>query len=145
MSKVTRDFVVQGDSVTLIDVEAGVEHFGRGIERHVDVVLVVVDPTFESFCIAERVKEFSLAMGISNIWAVLNKVESDEMGQQMIKALEKRIVRVLGTVHKDPEVLRAGLDGTTLGPCYATKEVQLLAGQLEKLIKRSHATVGISL
>jgi CO dehydrogenase nickel-insertion accessory protein CooC1 len=36
MSKVNRDFVVKGDYVTLIDVEAGIEHFGRGVETNVD-------------------------------------------------------------------------------------------------------------
>lgn len=30
MSKVTRDFIVKGGQVTLIDIEAGLEHFGRG-------------------------------------------------------------------------------------------------------------------
>jgi CO dehydrogenase maturation factor len=48
MSKVTRDFIVKGDWVTLVDLEAGIEHFGRGVEKQIDIVLVVVDPTLES-------------------------------------------------------------------------------------------------
>jgi len=55
MSKVTRDLRIAGDAVTLIDVEAGIEHFGRGVEKSIDTVVVVVDPTFESLDIADRI------------------------------------------------------------------------------------------
>ena len=49
MSKVARDFIVNGNFVTLIDVEAGIEHFGRGVEKNVDFIFVIVDLTFDSF------------------------------------------------------------------------------------------------
>ncbi len=78
MSKVARDFIVKGDFVTLIDIEAGIEHFGRGVEKNVDVILIVVDPTFESFVIAEIVAKMSSYLGNKNVFAVLNKVDSKE-------------------------------------------------------------------
>ena len=61
-SKVTRDFVLPGEQVTLIDVEAGIEHFGRGIEINADAVLTVVDPNYTSFQIAEIVEKMVAEM-----------------------------------------------------------------------------------
>jgi CO dehydrogenase maturation factor len=131
MSKVTRDFMVSGESVTLIDVEAGIEHFGRGVERHVDAVLVVVDPTFESFTIAGRVAGLCRGMEIGNVWAILNKVESDAMELQMRNALKEQGVHILGLVHQDPGVMRAGLTGAAIGACAAGDEVRRIARDLE--------------
>jgi CO dehydrogenase maturation factor len=142
MSKVTRDFVVQGDDVVLIDVEAGIEHFGRGIERNVDAVLVVVDPSFESFSIAERARELCAEMQITNVWAVLNKVGSKEMERQMMKALDERTVGVLGVVRHDPEVARAGLRGTALGPCAAIRDVDAIAQRMESALRQAPAPGG---
>lgn len=65
--------ILVGDAVTLIDVEAGIEHFGRGTEQHEDAVLVVVDPTFESLSIAERVGDLCHQMELADPWAILNK------------------------------------------------------------------------
>jgi CO dehydrogenase maturation factor len=142
MSKVTRDFVVRGQEVTLIDVEAGIEHFGRGIERNVDAVLIVVDPPFESFSIAERVRDLCGQMDIANVWAILNRVASDEMEYQMMKALNERMVSVLGLVHHDPEVAQAGLAGTAVGSGVALEEIQDMVERFEAAIRQSRAATG---
>ena len=90
MSKVARDFIVKGGFVTLIDMEAGIEHFGRGVEENVDVILVVVDPVFESFLIAEMVAKISMLIGNKNVLAILNKVESKDKESLLKKELKKR-------------------------------------------------------
>src|SRR3972149_1132004 len=107
VSKVARDFIVKGDFVTLIDIEAGIEHFGRGVEKNVDVILIVVDTTFESFLIAEIVKRMSSFIGNKNVWAILNKVDSMETDAIMQNALKKRGVSYLGSVSYDEEIHKA--------------------------------------
>ncbi len=51
MADVTRDligkFLIKSNEVVLVDMEAGIESFGRGVERNVDTVLVIVEPYFE--------------------------------------------------------------------------------------------------
>jgi CO dehydrogenase maturation factor len=37
-----------------VDTEAGVEHFGRGMETSIDSVLIVVEPSFESLEVAQK-------------------------------------------------------------------------------------------
>jgi len=131
MSKVTRDFIVDGDYVTLIDVEAGIEHFGRGIEQNVDVVLITVDPTFESFAIAERVAKLCRLMEIDRVWTILNAVPSGEIESVMIRELQKREVEILGFVRHDPKIVKAGLEGTAISRCKATEELIEIIEKLE--------------
>ncbi|MCF6148724.1 MAG: adenylyl-sulfate kinase [Candidatus Kuenenia sp.] len=131
MSKVTRDFIVTGDWVTLIDVEAGIEHFGRGVEKNIDIILVVVDPTFESFLIAEKVFHFCKELGKEMAWTILNKVQSEEMESVMIDELKKKKTGIIGTVHYDSGIGKTGLMGTALGKCEALEEVKCIVETLE--------------
>ena len=42
------DLTLAEDEIALLDMEAGVEHFGRGTDNSVDGILMIVDPSFES-------------------------------------------------------------------------------------------------
>ena len=107
MSKVTRDFIVDGGYVTLIDVEAGIEHFGRGIEQNVDMILITVDPTFESFSIADRVTKLCRLMGIEQVWAILNKVPSPQVESFMLtQARRSDLARPDGARRRQPGELQ---------------------------------------
>lgn len=131
MSKISRDFILDGPYVTLIDVEAGIEHFGRGVERNVDVVLIVVDPTFESFGIAARVMLLSRLMGIRQTWAILNSTESEQMKSRMQQALEMRKVGLIGCIRHDPAIRSAGLEGSAIGDCRALEDAAGIVDRLE--------------
>lgn len=135
MSKVARDFIVKGGFVTLIDMEAGIEHFGRGVEKNVDVILIVVDPTFESFVIAEIVKRMSSLIGDKNVWAILNKVDSNETDLIMQNALKKREVNYLGSIDYDNEIQKAGLEGRMIIKSKAEKLVIGIINKLENILE----------
>jgi len=134
MSKVTRDFIVDGDYVTLIDVEAGIEHFGRGIEQNVDVVLIIVDPNFESFTIAGRITKLCQLMEIDHVWAILNKVNSQKVESIMLTELNNREVKAIGKASQYPKILKSGLEGTSIGYCKATDEVKQIVCRLENAV-----------
>jgi len=48
MGVLSREFLkrlrLQEDEVAIVDMEAGIEHFGRGVETSIDSVLIVVEP-----------------------------------------------------------------------------------------------------
>ena len=132
MSKVTRDFLVKGNQITIIDVEAGIEHFGRGVEKNIDIVFVVVDPSAESFAIAEKVSKLCRDIGVKKVWAILNKVKSKELETLMISGLRKKKVKILGTIYDDPEVANANLLGKQLGNCSAKYNVKRIIEILEE-------------
>ncbi len=137
MSKITRDFIVKGNQITLIDVEAGIEHFGRGVEKNVDIILVVTDPTCESFLIAEKVTNLSREMGLGHkqVWAILNKVQSKEMQSMMLKELKNKKVNSLGTVFYDSEIINAGLMGIPFAQYKALGDARKIVERLEKTIQ----------
>ena len=60
MGIVSRSFLkrlrLAPDEVALVDMEAGVEHFGRGVETSIDCVLVVVEPSLDSLEVAENTR-----------------------------------------------------------------------------------------
>ena len=111
MSKIARDFVLDDEGIILIDVEAGIEHYGRGIEKNIDIVLVTVDPTFESVLIAEKVHYLCGIMNINNVWIIINKIHTEEEKSILMDELQKTEVNILGIVYFDEKILNAGLRG----------------------------------
>lgn len=128
--------LVSDNEIVLVDVEAGIESFGRGLERNVDTVLVIVEPSFESMVLAEKIGYMAGGMGISRVRAILNKVPSEKVGQRMTEELNKRNIKSIGTVYFDLQLNEAGFEGTALGDSRATGNIQtiitLLLGEAKK-------------
>jgi len=135
MSKVSRDFIVKGDYVTLLDVEAGIEHFGRGIEKNVDILITIVDPTYESFFVAEKVASLANQINIENTWAIINKARSKEIETKIKSELESRNISILGSVSYDPEIELSGLLGEKLEKSEAFVDIQSIVEKIEKEIR----------
>lgn len=108
--------------VLILDMEAGVESFGRGVERQADTILVVVEPSFESIAVAGRIAQMAQGMGIGRVGAVLNKVSSDAMTARTIQELEKAGIRVFGSIKYSQLLAEAAFEGTPVRNGVAAKE-----------------------
>ena len=109
------------NELAIVDMEAGVEHFGRGIDNSLDAVLVVVEPSFESIALAEKIKD--LASGIKkDFWAVLNKISSESLMAEIKMKLKKRGMETIGVISYDASVFLSGLKGDTLSQGRATRQ-----------------------
>jgi CO dehydrogenase maturation factor len=135
MSKVTRDFVVGGNVITLIDVEAGIEHYGRGIEENVDMVIVVVDPTFESILIAQKVAILCQGMGIMKYGVIINKISTNVMKLYVEQELFERGLNVYGLVKYNRELFEAGLFGSSIDSAKAKNDVKKIVNNIIKDVK----------
>lgn len=62
----------------ILDMEAGLEHLGRGSSRNVDSLLIVVEPYLRSLETAERIRLLAGDLGIRDVRAVANKITSAE-------------------------------------------------------------------
>jgi len=128
MGVLSREFLAKlrldEDEVAIVDMEAGVEHFGRGIETSIDVVLVIVEPSFESLELATKVKELAAGAGVNNTWAILNKITSEEIAMRLKDELARRGMEVIGVVHHDPKIFEACLEGHRLEEGVASKETR---------------------
>ena len=100
-----------GDEIVVVDMEAGVEHFGRGVETSLDGVLIVTEPSFDSLELAEKISALAAEVGVERVWTVLNKIRSEEIASRLRKELEERNISVIGSIGYEPEVFEAGLEG----------------------------------
>ncbi|MEW5733801.1 MAG: P-loop NTPase [Thermodesulfobacteriota bacterium] len=62
------------NDVVVVDSEAGVEHFGRGVDAEADVLLGVLDPTRESLLMAGAMDAMARKIN-AKLFFVLNKAE----------------------------------------------------------------------
>ena len=115
MGVVTREFLkklaIEDNQVVLVDMEAGVEHFGRGIETSLDAVLAVVEPSLESLNLAAKTQALTHAGGAAFAGAVLNKVRSAELHAHLSGELNKRNLPYLGSLGYYDQLVENGLSG----------------------------------
>lgn len=133
-AELTRDLMeklmVKDNEVVVVDLEAGVESFGRGLERSVDTVLIIVEPSFESIALVEKIAYMAEGMGISRVRTILNKVPTEKVRQKVLDELAKKEIKAIGTVYYDPELSEAGLEGKPLGHTRATEEIKEITNRL---------------
>ncbi len=119
MNNVIQQFIanlqLSENEFALMDMEAGIEHFGRGVDNGVDLLLMIVDPSFESLRLSEKIQELGQSIG-KPVWYVLNKV-TDETREAMLGAVADS-QRIAAVIPADAKVSAAGLAGAELTGTY---------------------------
>jgi CO dehydrogenase maturation factor len=69
--------ITQGDEWVLVDLEAGVEHLGRGTAEAVDGLAVISEPSRRSLETAASVSELARQLGLHNQVLVMNRVHGN--------------------------------------------------------------------
>ena len=128
MGVLSREFLkklsLKEDELVIVDMEAGVEHFGRGVETSIDSVLVVIEPSFESLELAGRIHGLATGIGIKDVRTILNKMPSDEIVVKLAEKLGMRDIDVVGCIHHDPEVFKSSIEGSVLDKGRAANEIR---------------------
>ena len=110
--------------VVIVDTEAGIEHFGRGVEQGCDTIIAVLDPSYESLLLSKKIDEISQNIK-KTLYFVLNRV-NPESRASMLEFLGEE--KVAASVPDDKEIFRAGLAGEELD--LHIEEVERLADLL---------------
>ena len=76
------------DLALVIDMEAGLEHLGRGTAQYVGALLIVAEPTAASARTAGRIARLARGLGLRVPGLVLNKVSSADSGDRVRPYLE---------------------------------------------------------
>lgn len=103
--------VVREDELVLVDTEAGVEHFGRGVDRYADAILMVADPSFESIQLSGKICEMGKAFD-KPVYIVLNRVNDEQM--EWMKANMPYPEAVITGVPMDDAVFLSGMKGEAI-------------------------------
>lgn len=118
MADRARDFVerlvLEDKEIVIMDMEAGIESFGRGVERAVDTLLLIVEPSFESMALAQKINYMAEGMGIPKVRVILNKVSSETVEGQMKERLNSEKIMTIGTIYFDSQVNESGFSGEPL-------------------------------
>ncbi len=103
--------VLARNEVVVMDMEAGIEHLGRGTAQSVDRLIVVVEPGRRSIDTAGHIRHLAAEIGLRQISIVGNKVRSD----QDIAFLKKHLAdfEFIGAIPYDDALIEADLNGAS--------------------------------
>ena len=121
----------KGD-VVIMDMEAGLEHLGRGTAQGMDQFIVVIEPGSRSVQTYRNVKRLASDLGIKQVRVVANKIR-DERDEAFIKA-SIPAEDLLGFIHYNPEIMDADRQGKSPYDCSpaAIEEIRKIKAILDR-------------
>jgi len=120
--------ILARDEVVILDMEAGIEHLGRGTASAVDKLIVVVEPGKRSIETAYHIQNLARDIGLKNIVLVGNKIR----GNQDEVFLQKQLpgFTFLGFLPYDNQIIEADLEGKA-----PFEKEQTLAGPVGRIVE----------
>ena len=109
LKRIINNLVLRREDVVILDMEAGLEHLGRGTTEGVDAFIVVIEPGARSVQTYKNVKRLASDLGVAQVKVVANKVrneEDEEFIRSRIKAED-----LLGMINYNTEVIDAESKG----------------------------------
>ncbi len=97
------------DDVLILDMEAGIEHLGRGTARGVDLLIAVVEPGMRSIETLKRIEKLAEDIEIDRMCVVVNKYFQSE-GAKRIVDLVKENYELLGVIPYDVKLIEADMN-----------------------------------
>lgn len=132
------EIVSEANDITVMDMEASLEHLSRGTVRHVDALLVVTEPYYRALETARRTVPLARGLGINHIYAVANKIRTPEDEQAVKEFCANHDLEIIATIPFDSNVTQADLRGQSLIDFNAEAplvgEVTQLAATLRKRV-----------
>jgi CO dehydrogenase maturation factor len=108
------EIVSESDDITVMDMEASIEHLSRGTIRHVDALLVVTEPYYRSLETARRTVPLARGLGINKIFAIANKLRSADDEQAVKDFCANHDLEIIATIPFDQSVTQADLQSRSL-------------------------------
>ena len=110
------DIISDRAQLTVADMEAGLEHLSRsdGTLRHVDLLLVVLEPYKKALETARRTRALAADLGIPKIFGVGSKAQDAEDQQQLETFAESLGLPLLASVPYDDAVRIADRRGVAV-------------------------------
>lgn len=127
-----RHLIVDRDEIVIMDMEAGIEHLGRGTAESVDAFLIVVEPSLKSLQTARSVMRLAKDIGVKKFLVMANKIGREEEVEQLKKSLSEG--DFLGSIDYNQKIQQADFEGKPaleVSPSFA-KEIKEIKKALEK-------------
>lgn len=101
--------VLARDEVIVLDMEAGLEHLGRGTAMSVDNLIVVVEPGRRSIETAHQIHQLADDLGLKKLSIVANKIRSEKDKDFLLKHMAG--FQFLGFIPFRDDIIEADLEG----------------------------------
>jgi CO dehydrogenase maturation factor len=108
-----RYLVVETNEAVVLDLEAGVEHIGRGTARQVDYLLIIADSNLKSLEIAKHIHELASAAGMNKLYLIGNRVMNDTQKEAIETFAKQNGINLLAYVPWDPKITESDMLGAT--------------------------------
>ena len=106
-----RHILLERDDVVIMDMEAGIEHLGRGTSESVDAIVIVAEPGLRSVQTASTTARLAKQIGIKRLFVVFNKVVDEAEVDMLMDGLGD--IEPIGIIHFSDKVRKADLQGTS--------------------------------
>ncbi len=125
--------VLSGETRVVMDMEAGLEHLGRGTARGVDALVVVVTPDVKSVETARRIIPLWRDLGNGELFIVGNEIRNDNDLDFIRTSFPGP--ELIGVVPESEIVRNAGRDGTPPFDDVSIKaEIQRIRNTIEEIV-----------
>jgi CO dehydrogenase maturation factor len=132
-----RHLVVERDEAVVLDLEAGVEHIGRGTAQEVDALIIVADSNLKSLEIAKHIHDMAMAAGMKHLYLVGNRVMNDTQTEAIQTFADKNGLSLLSFVPFDQKVIEADMLGVTPLKNKEIEAVKTIDNICELLLKKT--------
>jgi len=132
-----RHILLDRDDVVVMDMEAGIEHLGRGTAESVDAILIVAEPGLRSIQTARTTAKLARQIGVNRLFLVLNKVVDDGEAEKLIEDIDG--IEYIGMVHFSEKVRKSDLQGKSafdVDPDFV-EEIESIKDELKQRLERA--------
>jgi CO dehydrogenase maturation factor len=100
--------------ITILDMEASIEHLTRGTVRNVDVLLVATEPYYRSLETTGRIVPLAHDLGLEHVWVVANKLRGDRDQAAVREYCARHGLEIVAEVPFDENIAEADRQGRAL-------------------------------
>jgi len=127
------DLVLYKNETLVMDMEAGIEHLGRGTVMGVDVMIIVVEPGQRSIDCAETVIKMANEIGLRRFIIVGNKITSKDDEEYIIKSLPNQ--KITAFMPYAQNIREADRDGVSVLDAFNPEQVKVIENLIAEIGK----------
>ena len=125
--------IFRKDDVVVMDMEAGLEHLGRGTASMMDQFITVIEPGARSIQTYGKVRQLAADLGITKVNVVANKVRNEDDERFIREHIPEE--NLLGFIHYNEGIIDADRKG--LSPydvsASAVEEIKKIKARIDQI------------
>ena len=131
LKQILASLTYRKNDVVIMDMEAGLEHLGRGTASNMDQFIVVIEPGARSVQTYRNVKRLATDLGVKQVRVVANKIRDAQDEEFIRSAIPPE--DLLGIIHYNTEVIDADRQGKSPYDCSPTAldEIRAIKARLD--------------